>query len=855
MPQDSFRYRSFVTCDDPKGVVEYRTIRKSKMNSQKNEGRVKSCRTQKNLNASSTCEGKREETVSKRIAEEFDNPSCCQLMEVSKGAHKLNGVIDSWSKGAPFDGNSKDIAKDLLKGALDLQESLIMLGKLQEASQYSAKLKRKQEKSERGRIDKMGGERMNSNPSEDHNNQMGFQNPRFSVDSSSRDGFEELRQVIRDSLARQNLLPNSSAKEKVYCDRRTLDSALDMPSTSSSHSSVDLSLKFSSSESSLSSNAAQKKPTGSNVIAKLMGLEEIPSKPLQSNSRKQLEINKVSKQRRHIFNIDMPKPRKPQFIVQRVDPEEKTLKEILECMQFKGVLKSNSDEGLKPPSCYPNSCHSNKRSFNDAPPIVIVKPLHFSSLEAETPRRQSFIWEDRALDSEEMLRKLKRKEELLPKTIDSRELVWSSNEMCRNMEAKEPLIKRLSQEEVKDCEEVDAKSEAKKVKTKEKLPSNKMKPSVTVNPKAKKESIEREVDKIHKVTPNRRKSIQFENGKCIGASRSLDQAKLISTEVKEPRKGSNILKNYTAQQERIPSNPTSRRPRPVKSPSSTNREKNSKSEKAVSEPLAAELNAETIGCKEVTKIINTMLENEPGLIRNDTASADQLLTEEGADFSDSWIKEHCINSQNSLCEVTLQTIQHESSIQSSEEASCYINRDNTEKKCFRTITNQKDLLLSNLTFLSLAEELFNINANQLALSQTVSVNDSGITDSRLFVDCANELMELKSLQCTRTVRPFLHALMQKSRTCLSLDQLVEEVCNEIENLRSCDKLAGENLPIESFYAVMERDLKTEGVMMSRTWDLGWRDGYTMSEVELVMSNIEKLVLSSLIEEVLADFVL
>ncbi|KAE8009146.1 hypothetical protein FH972_005599 [Carpinus fangiana] len=55
-------------------------------------------------------------------------------MEVSQGVQKLNWMFDLWTKGVRFDGQSKDIAEDLLKRALDLQESLIMLGKLQEAS-------------------------------------------------------------------------------------------------------------------------------------------------------------------------------------------------------------------------------------------------------------------------------------------------------------------------------------------------------------------------------------------------------------------------------------------------------------------------------------------------------------------------------------------------------------------------------------------------------------------------------------------------------------------------------------------------------------------------------------------------
>ncbi|KAF7154562.1 hypothetical protein RHSIM_Rhsim01G0098000 [Rhododendron simsii] len=148
MPQD--RLRSFVKCDDPKGVVECGTVRKSKSNPKRLEEKAESRKMPKNSNSSSSSAYKEAGKEMVREKDKEDNPSSFQLLEVPKGAQQLNQVIDSWSKGMNFDGNSKEIAKDLLKGALDLQESLIMLGKLQEASQYMAKLKKKQKERSKG---------------------------------------------------------------------------------------------------------------------------------------------------------------------------------------------------------------------------------------------------------------------------------------------------------------------------------------------------------------------------------------------------------------------------------------------------------------------------------------------------------------------------------------------------------------------------------------------------------------------------------------------------------------------------------------------------------------------------------
>ena len=150
-PQDSVMYRPFMTCDDPKGVVECGAIRKYRTSSQKMKEKTKNRRPAETSLANKQ---DKEEKVSKGSTERSFDPSSLQLMEVSRGAQRLNNMIHSWSRGLRYDERSEDIAKDLLKGALDLQESLLMLRKVQEASQHMASLKRRQnEKSERGRFD------------------------------------------------------------------------------------------------------------------------------------------------------------------------------------------------------------------------------------------------------------------------------------------------------------------------------------------------------------------------------------------------------------------------------------------------------------------------------------------------------------------------------------------------------------------------------------------------------------------------------------------------------------------------------------------------------------------------------
>ena len=59
-----------------------------------------------------------------------DKNSETKLLDISREAHKLTQMNNSWPKAPNFDGRSKDIMKDLLRGAFDLQESMMALKRL-----------------------------------------------------------------------------------------------------------------------------------------------------------------------------------------------------------------------------------------------------------------------------------------------------------------------------------------------------------------------------------------------------------------------------------------------------------------------------------------------------------------------------------------------------------------------------------------------------------------------------------------------------------------------------------------------------------------------------------------------------
>lgn len=842
MPQDRLRsavYRSLVTCDDPKGIVDCKTIKKPRTGSQQMDHKIESQRTSKNSNMAMAYKAEKEGMVSKGFTEEVQSPSSFQLMKVSRGAQKLNHMIDSWSNGVRVDGQSKDIAKDLLKGALDLQDSLVMLGKLQEASLYMARVRKKpDEKSESRRIDEMGIKRTNSSTVGDQNFSMGFQKPRISADGSSRNHIEELKKVIRDGLARQNLLPNPITQDMGYLYQRDLGSASEIASTSSNHSLNVHAYEFDSSDSSHSSKAPQKKEKGPNLIAKLMGLEDLPSKTSQNTLQKHFERERILNQQRPIFDIDMPKGRKTQSTAQKVDSERKTLREMLDTMQFIGLLSSNSVKELKPQSYH--SSHSKQRLVDERPPIVLIKPFRVPCLveQLHEPVHQ----EEEVLNTKKMLRKMKLRKGLSFNT--HKEGALSSKKMHSKSEEQEEEtpIKTLT------IEEVVRKPEEKEVKSKEKT-SRKLKASVPVDHRLQtKEAIEKKADKFQKVASASRKPLEMENMKGKIVSRSEDRAKLTSTKPRVSESGLNTVNNQILRQPSTNQNTSSNRATKTVISKSSDQKKTQmkKKKKKPIRELTAAKSIESFGSKEDDKSIDFKSEICPPLIRIDTTLADELAIEEEKDASESHIGECCSNSQSFLSDVTPLSPKHEMDDKTVEEAYNDILHSRTDIKSFKCGSNFEALLLSCPLFLNHAEELFDLDVSSPTIFQTSGTNDFIVANVRLSLECANELIERKSVRGPQTVHPLLLTHVGNIRT--SIDKLVEEVSNGVENLRSYSKLAGDCLTQDSLYTMLERDINCNGIE-NGIWDLSWRHGFSVDVAEQLVIEIEKLVFSGLIEEV------
>nr|DAD35527.1 TPA_asm: hypothetical protein HUJ06_006167 [Nelumbo nucifera] len=655
MPQNRARsvgYRSFLICNDPSGVVECRTVR-TKNVIRKMEPSSDCRRFQKEQSNPSVCREERKRLVSKGNKEELHALPSSQLLEVSRGAQKINHMIDSWSRGLSFDGQSKDITRDLLKGALDLQESLIVLGKLQEASKYMAQLKKKQ-KPRSDQEGEMDIDRVDSGRFGDKDYQTRLQMSRLSVDDSSRECREELKKMIGDGIYRENLL-SISKEEKTSCSGRKFGSTVDIPSTSSSQSVM---VHSSRSTSAYCSPTQDKKAKSPNLIAKLMGLEELPPEQVQP-SEKQVESEKSSNQQRHIFSTDMPKVRKTKSVDLSANPENRILNKIIEAMQFKEHLKNNCSEGYTHRSHLPNTSCSEQRFDYQIPPIVIIKPLHFpyaktegsllgrfsdeegafdtkeilTKLEVkEEPSPKMIIREERAPGFKEMLGRLKVKKELPAEIVIGEEEILDQTQMLRKLEAdeeaptkrtiweegaKDPEISPKEPQEVKELKTKKPREPKVKVfKNKEKASPNKRKSYASLNQKPEnKESTNQNAERTKMVPPDKRKPIEKDNVTSVAGKRYQNRAKSTSAKLIKPEIELIITKKQVFQQSTVQDPKSVNTTKPVLQNSTDQRKKNHRKKAIpVKDPTVNNSVMEGLKCKDC--ILTTTL-------------ADQVLAGEG----------------------------------------------------------------------------------------------------------------------------------------------------------------------------------------------------------------------------------
>ncbi|KAL2504101.1 hypothetical protein Adt_19722 [Abeliophyllum distichum] len=208
-------------------------------------------------------------------------------------------ILRACSNGLNFDGNSIQVGKELLKGAMDLEESLKMLVNLQEASEYMIT---SQQKSRIKLLDE-------DEDDEDNNanivDKRILDRPRFSFDKHGKNSHVS-RGASENDMTQQLMVLTYPAEGS----KQLVSSSKTVPHKKSASCVPDFdsrSAHVKPKNHSSSPHSTQDKGRISNVVAKLMGLEELPqkedSKCVQKDSSPKKKEGKVPKK-----NSKLPQP-------------------------------------------------------------------------------------------------------------------------------------------------------------------------------------------------------------------------------------------------------------------------------------------------------------------------------------------------------------------------------------------------------------------------------------------------------------------------------------------------------------------------------------------------------------------
>ncbi|XP_020220556.1 uncharacterized protein LOC109803408 isoform X1 [Cajanus cajan] len=781
-------YRSFLTCDDPKGVVECGTIGKYRTRYHKMKNKTKIRKTRENLETSLMNKRyKQENKVPKGCDGNLIGPSSLQLTQVSGGDQSLNNMIDSWSRDLIYDGKSEDIANGILNGALGLQGSLIMLRKLQGASPYTASFRRKQtKKPERDIIDAkmIGGTQ--ANPFREQSNPKGFQRPQPSAGGSSSNCKEELKKVIKESLVRKNMFPKMI--------NEGLNSASETFSTSRTNSSL--------SDPSFSV-IASKMERGTSLVVKLMGLEEAPSKSFPAVKQELLD-----------GEIDMSKVRKNDSIAKKVNPEQRAQRETLDTMHFKRLLRKSL---FKEPKLHVHHFDdTNSKHFDDLSNITLMKPQ--CTLYQESVKSTYVPVPPKELS----ITKLK------AEIASSKTIKQGKGSSSTNMEKDVRKWLKKGPKFLKEVMKLDAKGNNHVEES-----SDKVKLYCHIGHTS---QVNETIDKKWKVHAIGRKHTEKDIPEPPIVTIPQHQRETTSTKLRKLKSGSRIDKNEISCLNSTGSkNISISRTESQKINNSedlnieikffdsvvdslTGRKNHMKNQSPVAEPEQAKVEQIRQGDekKNYTEIrIASTLEDELLMVCEADAS---IINKNG---------EKCKQRKNFSGNDIIMLLKSE--------------HENADKEG----TELKHFLLTNPSFIGHAKKLFNLDMDFPNMPQNDETNYS-TGNLRLDLDCAYELIEHKSLQESQVVRSFLLACRGNSRLHISLGRLVEEICNGIENLKFYREVIAGNV-----FGMMEKDIKSNGVISS-TWERGWRPGYCADEAELVVNRIESMLLSGLIEELIIN---
>ncbi|KAJ0881804.1 hypothetical protein HanRHA438_Chr10g0478191 [Helianthus annuus] len=147
------------------------------------------------------------------------------------------------------------------------------------------------------------------------------------------------------------------------------------------------------------------------------------------------------------------------------------------------------------------------------------------------------------------------------------------------------------------------------------------------------------------------------------------------------------------------------------------------------------------------------------------------------------------------------------------------------------------------------EGVFDTNERNARILKTITTLQNPEPASfELFQDCITEFLEHEN----ERQNPLTPKTILPSRVCVSEDETTREILKRFERLRSYSKFSTKSCGADTVSGLLERDLR---LCIGGAWGTtGCKDGCTVNEVEEIVLDMEKMVLSGLIDDLVMELV-
>ncbi|XP_048445509.1 uncharacterized protein LOC103954346 [Pyrus x bretschneideri] len=745
----------------------------------------------------------------------FPNLSHHHIEEISKGAHKLNQILEACSNGLNVDRFSIEVGKELVKEAMDLEESLRMLVNLQETSEYIVASQRKngitllhEDEDEEDNAVKMAEEKQIDLPS-------------FSFDKGSRHGRKN------QEVGRPGFGQKVTAAPTYTTEGSSLNSEKQGKITSSTSVSQRQSVSYTAGVKNPSTEQKESKPKKEripNVITKLMGLNELPKNKNLKHTVEE-DLSSKSKRERHVIEQTTNESSKISGV--------KTMDPLMQNTTFvsqagKSMLANNISLGVvvhDPEEFKPVAISGNEtikldkhqkptQTFKQDKPVMQAKP-GFKEIRVPVEKQNG--------------------NNVLPRN-QQRKSPYNVELQQQSMAFKSESPKEKRSRKTKEQQIPQPKLVAKKQRRSEMISRSKSKGAVDMQKKQTLAELARVNKKIAREAAATVQSTRVPNGKYHeNLVRSKSSADL-NFNKKDSSPNSRILnqqkKNLALyrlwRRDQFMQHHHCRR---------QNLEEKSSSQQIQRKTYIKKQSWRLPFCT-IHEVESRSLEKSQTLLPKESYDQQDQAPAFGDD--ECLTASITVNGNRDICYA--EVLEHHKALNLRKQ------EPQTENE-----NHLKQVVIKSHHFLNTAEALFELDIPFSIL------HDSGHdcnpdVDSKLTLDCAYEVMKRKGIRHELNVHPKCEKISISFVKVRSLNELVRQLHKDFETLKFYGRKGKYECEAEEYLPKMlESDMHSWEPDVNCMWDMGWdKTMFAVVEVDEVVKDLERLVLSGLVDELTRD---